>query len=38
LSTDSVVDINKNYYKYNPSTGTMSKIDPVGDENPNEEG
>ena len=38
LSTDIEVNSNKNYYIHNPSTGTMSKVEPNGSENPNEEG
>ncbi len=37
-STDTEVDPNKNYYTYDSSTGTMSKVSPWGSENPSEEG
>lgn len=38
LTTDLEVDNTKIYYIYNSITGTISKVDPVGDENPNQEG
>lgn len=33
-STDTTVNTNKTYYTYDPATGALSKVDPVGTENP----
>lgn len=38
LSEDTEVNDNKDYYIYNTSTGTLSKVEPEGTENPSEEG
>jgi len=35
-TTDTEVQDNKDYYTYDPSTGTMTKVEPVGDENPSQ--
>lgn len=37
-STDTTVNVNKTYYTYDSVTGTLSKVDPVGTENPSQEG
>lgn len=37
-STDTTVQPDKNYYEYDSSTGTLSKITPEGTENPSQEG
>lgn len=37
-STDTTVQTGKNYYIYNASTGTLTKAEPTGTENPSEEG
>lgn len=34
LSTDTTVDPNKTYYSYDASTGTLTKLDPEGTEDP----
>lgn len=34
LSTDTTVNANKTYYSYDSSTGVLTKLDPVGTENP----
>lgn len=34
LSTDTTVNANKTYYSYDASTGVLTKLDPVGTENP----
>lgn len=35
-TTDTEVQNNKDYYTYDPSTGAMTKVEPVGDENPSQ--
>lgn len=37
-STDTTVDPDKTYYIYDPSTGTLSAVEPEGTENPSQEG
>lgn len=37
-TTDTTVNLNKNYYIFDSETGTMSKVEPDGIENPSEEG
>ena len=37
-STDTTVDASKSYYIYDLSTGVTSKVDPIGTENPSNEG
>ena len=37
-STDITVQSDKNYYEYDSSTGTLSKVTPEGTENPSQEG
>lgn len=37
-STDTTVDANKDYYEYDASTGTLSKVEPDGTENPSQQG
>lgn len=34
LTTDTTVNANKTYYSYDASTGVLTKLDPVGTENP----
>ena len=38
LTTDLQVDSEKTYYIYNSTTGSMSKVNPMGYENPSQEG
>ena len=37
-TTDTIVNPNKDYYIYNASTGTLTKVQPAGSENPSQEG
>lgn len=37
ISTDTEVNLNKNYYIYNSTTHIISKVNPTGEENPSEQ-